>query len=74
MNITRLNRICPGKRHAWYQTDERFEIRKPLQGDIKVRKVPQFKNEIDSLFIPKDNLNRKSWFRRLIDWIYGYFK
>lgn len=30
MEILKLKKITPGKRHAWYETDLGFDIRKPL--------------------------------------------
>ena len=73
MKLIALNRICPGKRHAWYKTDLGFDVRKPIGQKIGFNFNPRNvapASDMDSYNVPKN----KGWFRRLIDWIYGYFK
>lgn len=32
MKIGRLIKITPGKRHGWYETDQGFNVKKPIGG------------------------------------------
>lgn len=74
MRIISLGRICSGKRHAWYETNMGFKIRKPI-GDyinnISYRfEFPKIKEE-NGKELPI--VKNKGWFKRLIDWIRLFF-
>lgn len=69
MRIISLKKICPGRRHAWYETDLGFDVRKPIGQKLN------FLSDIFKVNTPfelkevKVNIEKKSWFRRLIEWI-----
>ncbi len=47
MKIGQLVRVCPGGRHAWYETDKGYPIRKPIGFDLSAQDIPR-----RSLFSP----------------------
>lgn len=61
MQIIALNKICPGKRHAWYQTDLEFLVRKPV--GVKLYKAPFFPP------FPKVTNNQQTFWFRFKKWI-----
>jgi hypothetical protein len=59
MKIIGVKCICPGKRHAWYDTDLGFAVRKPI-GE-KIYKTPF----ISIPKFPKLANNQQTWWMRL---------
>ena len=67
MRIYGINRICPGKRHAWYDTDIGL-IRKPIMNLDEIKEIPLVKRGI---LLTKDiPVDKKiSLWNKIIDWI-----
>lgn len=79
--IISLDHICPGKRHAWYNTDMGFKVRKPvgqkINGPIfttkkfnKEEALKDVKNYIDK----KENIKKPNIFIRLWNFIKKLWK
>lgn len=80
VKILNLIEVCPGKRHAWFQTDQGFRVRKRIDKNLKPIQskawydISREKKEIveptrseDSFFAPKKK--KIGLFRRFINFI-----
>lgn len=60
MRILGRNRVTAGKRHAWYDTDMSFPVRKPIQVEVQTNgfAATEYLTEI-----------KTSWWSRFVMWI-----
>lgn len=62
--------ICPGKRHAWYESSV-GRIRKPLQGTLQV--APSELKRAGCDHILYDAPPRRPWYFRAWRWVLSFF-
>lgn len=65
MKILAVDKICPGKRHAWYETDLGFLVRKPVSTPI--HKFPSF--HMPDIKIPNEKIEKIGWWKSFVNWL-----